>query len=107
MIEFQKEDGVYASHCRFTNCVMDDCNDPDKSEKPVKGVDPITVSEYWLGLHGKNIRIDHCYFANKRIGGLILQIWLNEYDHLIIIKLIIIYLEHASLTAETALKLSV
>ena len=83
MIEFQKEDGVYASHCRFTNCVMDDCNDPDKSEKPVKGVDPITVSEYWLGLHGKNIRIDHCYFA------------------------IIIYLEHASLTAETALKLSV
>lgn len=82
MIEFQKEDGVYASHCRFTNCVMDDCNDPDKSEKPVKGVDPITVSEYWLGLHGKNIRIDHCYFANKRIGGLILQIWLNEYDHL-------------------------
>ena len=53
MIEFQKEDGVYASHCRFTNCVMDDCNDPDKSEKPVKGVDPITVSEYWLGLHGQ------------------------------------------------------
>lgn len=80
LIEFQKEKGVYASHCRFTNCVIDDCNDPQKSEKPVKGMDPITVSEYWLGLHGRNIRVDHCYFANKRIGGLVLQIWLDEHD---------------------------
>lgn len=82
LIEFQKEDGIYASHCRFTNCVIDDCNHPDRSEKAVKGVPPISVSEYWLGLHGKNIRVDHCYFANKRVGGLILQMWLNEYDHL-------------------------
>lgn len=82
MVEFKEKNGVYASHCRFTNCVIDDCNDPDKSEKPVKGVLPMTVSEYWVGLYGTNNRVDHCYFANKRIGGLVLQVWLNEDCHL-------------------------
>lgn len=82
MIEFKEKNGVYASHCRLTNCVIDDCNDPKKSEKSVKGVLPMTVSEYWVSLYGTNNRVDHCYFANKRVGGLVLQLWLNEDVHL-------------------------
>lgn len=82
MIEFQRSPGKYASHCRFTSCVIDDCNNPDKSEHPVEDKKYSQISEYWLGLHGDNIRIDHCYFANKRVGGLMLQIWLSKDDHL-------------------------
>lgn len=83
MIEFRKDKGQHASHCRLTNCVIDDCNDPEKSEKPAPaGQKPMSVSEYWVGLYGENHRVDHCYFANKRIGGLVLQLWLDENSHL-------------------------
>lgn len=82
MIEFRKDKGLHASHCRLTNCVIDDCNDPDKSELPAPaGQLPMSVSEYWVGLYGENHRVDHCYFANKRIGGLVLQLWLDENSH--------------------------
>ena len=80
IIELQGEEGKYGSNCRITNCVMDDCNHPLRSEKAVKGVKPITVSEYWIALHGKNNRVDHCYFANKRVGGLVVQVWLPDSD---------------------------
>lgn len=76
MIDFQKEKGVYASYCRMTRCVIDECNDPQKEAKTQKG------DEYWVGLRGANNRIDHCYFANKRVGGLVLQVWLAVDDHL-------------------------
>lgn len=83
MIEFRKDKGLHASHCRMTNCVIDDCNDPDKSEKPApQGQLPMSVAEYWVGLYGENHRVDHCYFANKRIGGLVLQLWLDENSHI-------------------------
>ena len=60
MIDFQGEKGVYASFCRMTRCVIDECNDPQKGERPNEG------DEYWVGLRGTNNRIDHCYFANKK-----------------------------------------
>lgn len=83
MIEFRREKGENASHCRLTNCVIDDCNDPDKSEKPAPpGQLPMSVAEYWVGLYGENHRVDHCYFANKRIGGLVVQLWLDENSHI-------------------------
>lgn len=83
MIEFRKDKGMNARHCRLTNCVIDDCNDPEKSEKPAPaGQLPMSVAEYWVGLYGENHRVDHCYFANKRIGGLVLQLWLDENSHI-------------------------
>ncbi len=83
MIEFRREKGENSSHCRLTNCVIDDCNDPDKSEKPAPpGQLPMSVAEYWVGLYGENHRVDHCYFANKRIGGLVIQLWLDENSHI-------------------------
>lgn len=83
MIEFRKDKGENASHCRLSNCVIDDCNDPNKSEAPApKGQLPMSVAEYWVGLYGSNHRVDHCYFANKRIGGLVVQLWLDEESHI-------------------------
>ena len=83
MIEFRKDKGENATHCRLSNCVIDDCNDPDKSEAPApKGQKPMSVAEYWVGLYGSNHRVDHCYFANKRIGGLVIQLWLDEDSHI-------------------------
>lgn len=83
MIEFRKDKGENASHCRMTNCVIDECNDPNKSELPAPaGKQPKDVAEYWVGLYGENHRVDHCYFANKRIGGLVLQVWLDEDSHI-------------------------
>ena len=34
--------------------------------------------ENWIGLHGNNNRIDHCYFANKRARGLVIQITVED-----------------------------
>ena len=74
-----KDGDTAASHCRFTNCAIDDCNDPNKTERPSKEKN---TTEYWLMLYGDNIRVDHCYFANKRVGGLVMQMWLSADDHL-------------------------
>ena len=83
MIEFRQGAGKESSHCRFTNCVIDDCNDPSKPEKAPAANEKISnATEYWLGLYGENNRIDHCYFANKRVGGLVLQVWLDKQSHL-------------------------
>lgn len=76
MIDFQKEKGTEASYCRMTGCVIDECNNPAKGTRPKEG------DEYWVGLRGTNNRIDHCYFANKRVGGLVLQVWLSADSHL-------------------------
>lgn len=76
MIDFQKRGKGYANHCRMTNCVIDDCNDVKKGNRPGGG------DEYWVVLRGENNRIDHCYFANKTVGGLVLQVWLEKNNHL-------------------------
>lgn len=76
-----RNDSVMASNCRLTACVIDDCNNPQKSTRPGKnGTD--TESEYWVGLCGTNHRVDHCYFARKKVGGLVLQLWLSDKSHL-------------------------
>lgn len=69
MIDFRKEPGNCAYNSRMTNCVIDNCNDPAKDK---------SQSEYWIGLRGKNNRVDHCYFARKKAGGLVVQVWLEE-----------------------------
>lgn len=77
LIDFRKEKGQYSSNCRITQCVIDDCNNPNKAEHPIEGRDE-QETENWIGLYGWNNRVDHCYFANKRTRGLVLQVWLND-----------------------------
>lgn len=77
LISFQqKNEGPYARDCRMTNCVVDDCNNPAHGNRPGQG------DEYWIGLRGTNNRIDHCYFGKKRVGGLVIQVWLSEECHI-------------------------
>lgn len=82
MIEFRRSKTEMASNCRMTNCVIDDCNNPEMSEtgKEIDGIKP--RSEYWIKFFGKNNRLDHCYLANKRVGGLVLQIEINDDSHI-------------------------
>jgi poly(beta-D-mannuronate) lyase len=69
LIDFRKEQGNCAYNSRMTNCVIDTCNDPATAQ---------SNSEYWVGVRGKNNRVDHCYFARKKVAGLIVQVWLEE-----------------------------
>ena len=69
MIDFRRDKSAYAYNSRFTNCVIDNCNDSAKDKK--------TQNEYWVTLHGKNNRVDHCYFARKTVAGIIVQVLLD------------------------------
>lgn len=82
MIEFRRSKTELASNCRMTNCVIDDCNNPQLKETGalVDGKKPAT--EYWIKMFGTNNRLDHCYLANKRAGGLVLQIEFDDFCHL-------------------------
>ena len=53
----------------MTNCVMDNCNTSD--ERYYNSTD---YSERWVMLYGKNNTIDHCYFANKSAGGVLMMV---------------------------------
>ncbi|WP_300502110.1 polysaccharide lyase 6 family protein [uncultured Duncaniella sp.] len=82
MIGFRKSKTEMASNCRMTNCVIDDCNNPEMSEsgKLIDGKKP--AAEYWIKIYGQNNRLDHCYLANKRVGGLVLQVEFNDDLHI-------------------------
>lgn len=77
MISFRlSKDSLLAHNCRMTRCVIDQCNNPKHGNRPGQG------DEYWIGLRGTNNRIDHCYFGKKRVGGLVIQVWLSEECHI-------------------------
>ena len=67
VISFRKDDGKYANHCRVTECVIDNYNNPERSE-----------SETWIALYGKDNRVDHCFFTGKRCNGVTLIVGLND-----------------------------
>jgi poly(beta-D-mannuronate) lyase len=77
VISFRTRSGVYAEHCRLTQCVIDNYNHPERSE-----------AENWVVLYGKRNRVDHCYFNDKRGAGVTLVVRLidegcQENGHLI------------------------
>jgi poly(beta-D-mannuronate) lyase len=73
IVEFRTGSSTFADHCRMTRCVMDNCNNPDS--KYYTGTDN---SERWVMLYGKNNQVDHCYFANKTAGGVLMMIHLDH-----------------------------
>ena len=52
-ISFREKDGVYGNHCRLTECVIDNFNNPERFD-----------TEIWVALYGKNNRVDHCYLVD-------------------------------------------
>jgi len=64
--EFKLKDNV-ANNCRVTNCSINDFNNPKR------------ISEnYWVALYGKNNRIDHCTFYNKKNLGVLIAVILDD-----------------------------
>lgn len=66
-ISFHEKDGIYANHCRLTECVIDNFNNCERFE-----------TEIWVALYGKNNRVDHCYLVDKRSQGVTMAVHLVD-----------------------------
>jgi len=73
IVEFRTNTTTFANNCRMTNCVMDNCNTADENYYT-----SVNYSERWVMIYGKNNRIDHCYFANKLAGGVLMMVSLGN-----------------------------
>ncbi|MGQ1784145.1 chondroitinase-B domain-containing protein [Saccharicrinis sp. GN24d3] len=69
VISFKKKKGVYANHCRVTECVVDNFNPAERME-----------STYWISLYGKNNRVDHCHLVDKRNKGVTMAVRMVDED---------------------------
>lgn len=67
VIAFREKKGVYANHCRLTECIIDNFNNPERS-----------VSETWIAIYGQNNRVDHCYLTGKRGRGVTMTVRLVD-----------------------------
>ena len=64
--EFKLKDNV-ANNCRITNCSINNFNNPKRIDE-----------NYWVALYGKNNRIDHCTFYNKKNLGVLIAVILDD-----------------------------
>ena len=67
VIKFSINQQKIANNCRVTNTVINDFNNPKRLE-----------DNYWVALYGKNNRIDHCSFINKKNIGVLVAVILED-----------------------------
>ncbi len=67
VIKFSINSKEIANNCRVTNTVINDFNNPKRLDE-----------NYWVALYGKNNRIDHCTFLNKKNLGVLLAVILED-----------------------------
>lgn len=67
VIAFRDNGKNLANHCRITNCVIDNYNNPDR-----------LTEDNWVAIYGKHNRFDHNYIANKKNLGTTLVVKLND-----------------------------
>ena len=67
VISFRKDKNALAHNSRLTECVIDDFSKPIRQD-----------SDYWIGVYGKNNRIDHNHFSTKRNKGVTLAVRLDS-----------------------------
>jgi poly(beta-D-mannuronate) lyase len=77
VISFRTGKDELCNHCRVTECVVDNFNNPERFE-----------SDYWVAMYGRNNRFDHNYLTGKRNSGVTMAVRLNtkesqENHHLI------------------------
>ncbi|MCF8381694.1 MAG: hypothetical protein K9H49_19120 [Bacteroidales bacterium] len=58
IIEFRMEDSTVANHCRVTNCVIENFNQPHRDR-----------SDHWVEFWGRFNQLDHCYISGKSNQG--------------------------------------
>lgn len=67
VVNFSIDKKMVATNCRITNIVINDFNNPKRLDE-----------NYWITLYGKNNRIDHCTFLNKKNMGVLLAVILED-----------------------------
>lgn len=67
VLSFRSSSQQVANHCRITNTVINNFNNPQRLE-----------DNYWISLYGKNNRIDHCTFIDKKNLGVLLAVHLDD-----------------------------
>ena len=67
VIKFSINNNEIGNNCRVTNTVINDFNNPKRIDE-----------NYWVALYGKNNRIDHCSFLNKKNLGVLLAVILED-----------------------------
>ena len=63
VIHFKKSKTEVANHCRVTNCVIEDYNQPKRDTK-----------DLWVEFFGRHNQVDHCYLAGKSNVGPTLRV---------------------------------
>ncbi len=58
VIQFITDNKQVANHCRVTNCVIEDYNQPQRDKK-----------DHWVEFSGRHNQLDHCYLAGKSNEG--------------------------------------
>ena len=66
VIAFRTSSDELCNHCRVTECVIDHYTNPERFE-----------SDYWVGVYGKNNRLDHNYLVGKGNQGVTVAVRLN------------------------------
>ena len=67
VINFRIDKDQLANNCRVTNCVVNDFNNPKRMDE-----------NNWVAFYGKNNRLDHCSFKDKKNIGVLLAIILDD-----------------------------
>lgn len=67
VISFKKDKNNFATNSRLTECVIDNYSNPERREQ-----------DYWIGIYGKNNRIDHNHFEGKGNLGVTMAVRLNS-----------------------------
>lgn len=67
VITFRINNNQLANNCRVTNTVINDFNNPKRMDE-----------NYWITFYGKNNRLDHCSFLNKKNMGVLLAVILDD-----------------------------
>lgn len=67
VISFRTDKDDVANNCRVTNTVVDDFNNPKRMDE-----------NNWVTFYGKNNRLDHCSFKDKKNMGVLLAVILDD-----------------------------
>lgn len=67
VINFRADKDNVANNCRVTNTVVDNFNNLKRMQE-----------NYWVSFYGKNNRLDHCSFKDKKNMGVLLAVILDD-----------------------------
>src|SRR6187455_1219760 len=67
VISFRIDKNQLANNCRVTNTAIDNFNNPKRMDE-----------NNWVLFYGKNNRLDHCSFKNKKNMGVLLAVVLDD-----------------------------